>query len=114
VPVFGIGASLNLTLLTRGKDAGLHGNLTGSVRVGAEVGASVNLSEGWYNGDPRNATYNSLMGMGADVSAQVGVGIGAWESFSRSPMQPSWVGGTIGVGPGLGGSVGFTGTTPLW
>jgi len=43
----GLGGSLNMTILTRGKDVGVHFNSTTSLRVGVELGASVNISDGW-------------------------------------------------------------------
>lgn len=104
----GMGGSYNLTLLTRGKDVGFHLNHTVSLKVGLEVGASWNVSNGWYIRDPRDATYDSLLGTGADVSGQFGVGLQGWASYSKEGIQ--WIGIAGGKGPGIGGSVGISNT----
>ncbi|MBB6499355.1 RHS repeat domain-containing protein [Pedobacter cryoconitis] len=109
----GLGGSFNLTLLTRGKDIGFHRNNTGSLRVGAEAGVSANYSAGYFLGDPHNATYDSLLGSGVDGTVSLAVGVGAWGSL-KDNLAPSWLGYTVGFGPGAGGSVGFTMTEDGW
>jgi len=112
VPISGFGGSYNLTLLTRGRDAGFHLNNTASNRYGLEFGFSLNLSEGDFTNDPRLATYSSLLNTGKDVSVQAGLGYGAW--YSYDPNRINWVGGTIGIGPGFGGSKGSSNTQTGW
>lgn len=69
--IFGLGYGINIqgSLMLRGKDAGaVHGTWGYSGRLGKDAGLSATLMQGWFNGDPRNGTFNGLLGKGADVS----------------------------------------------
>lgn len=108
----GVGFAGSGHLLTRGRDAGFH--IAGSVsyRVGWEAGASASISDGWFVGDPRKATFESILGRGYDGSGNFLIyAASAWESTStNSPLTPTWTGYSFGVGPGLGGSAGVSNT----
>nr|WP_068890055.1 hypothetical protein [Pedobacter panaciterrae] len=107
----GRGYNLSINLITRGKNAGFHGLETTSKRVGLHFDASMNMSAGWYNGNPRNASLESLLGRGLDTSADVeAFGAGLWSSL-RDNGTPSWLGYDFGMGPGVGISAGITNTT---
>jgi len=80
--VMGVGATFNVDVLTRGKDAGVHLSWTPSVRAGEELGVGISYVQGWYNGAGQDATLNSLMGLGGDLNGAAGpVNFGTWSSL---------------------------------
>lgn len=76
--------------------------------VGLEIGVSWNVSNGLCLRDPRNATYDSLLGTGANVSGQFGVGLQRWALHSKEGIQ--WIGIAGERGAGIGGYVGSSNT----
>lgn len=114
VPTVGAGYSYNFDLLTRGKDAGFHMSQSLSLRVGEEAGVGVSLVSGNYQGRGQDATFNSLIGWGADINGALGpVNIGAWGSIDTTLKRASWLGTSIGTGWGIGGSGGVSYTWPI-
>lgn len=75
---------------------------------------SVSLAPGWFSGDPRKASYEKLMGSGADVSVNFeAVGAGGWIYTDRNGAA-SWWGYSVGFGPGAGASYGHSNSTDGW
>jgi hypothetical protein len=117
---FGFSGSIKGVFLTRGKDAGT-GNvlLSGSARVGFDVGLSATEENGWYWGwDPRKASMDQLLGTGQDLSGGWdGIVGGIWRSLDGQG-NTSWVGTEAGVGLipspriGISGGQGTTVTVP--
>jgi hypothetical protein len=113
VGLIGMGGSFNVTLLTRGKDAGIHFNRTLSYKVGAELGAGIGFSRGWFVGNAQNGTYGDLLGSGAEAGGDIGVGVAGWASFNGEAGVRMF-GETISIGPQIGASGGLTKTTDGW
>ncbi|HZY37447.1 MAG TPA: RHS repeat-associated core domain-containing protein [Mucilaginibacter sp.] len=116
VPTVGGRYSINLDLLTRGKDAGFHLSHTLSGRAGEEGGIELSLSKGWYNGNGQDATYNTLTGWGVDADSSIGplpISAGGWASFDPASGHVNWVGSSVGFNYGVGGS-GGVGYTSAW
>jgi len=112
VPSVGGRYSFNIDLLTRGGDAGFHLSQSLSARAGSEGGLSVDIIQGWYNGQGQDATYSSLTGWGADINGEVGpVNAGVWGSYSNGHV--SWLGTSAGTGWGVGTSAGVGYTWPI-
>ncbi|XHR98263.1 RHS repeat domain-containing protein [Mucilaginibacter sp. UC70_90] len=111
VPTVGGSYSLNLDLITRGKDAGLYFSHSVSARVGEEGGLSLNLVRGNYQGEVRDITVGSLFGWGADVNASFVVGMGKWASYDEVAHKATWFGSSISFGPSVGGSGGVSYTS---
>ena len=115
---FGFNASIKGVFLTRGIDAGT-GNvlLSGSARFGFDIGVTGTVEDGWYLGNPRNATMDGLLGTGQDASLGIGpYAGGVWRSLD-SQGNPTWAGIEAGVGIkspfALGGSVGQSQTVTV-
>jgi len=116
VPTVGAGYSYNFDYLTRGKDSGFHMSQTLSARVGEEAGLSIAYVDGVYvgPGSVQDATYNSVMGWGADLNGAFGpVNLGTWSSINSNTLQPTWIGTSLGTGWGIGGSGGVTYSWPV-
>ncbi|MFC3561174.1 hypothetical protein [Pedobacter jamesrossensis] len=114
--VLGVGASgtLAINIITRGNPS-LSATFTEGVKVGLHADASVNASVGWIIGDVKNASLDGILGRGVEGSLDFeAVGVGGWTSNNGSTGMPTWVGMSIGVGPGEGGSVGVTDTHLLY
>ncbi|XHR97245.1 hypothetical protein ACFJIV_11675 [Mucilaginibacter sp. UC70_90] len=98
-----VGAGFNLSakivILTRGKDAWKPSLLlSGSLRVGFDIGISATEEKGWYNGDARKATLDGLLGDGQDISLGIGpLAGGVWRSLD-SQGQTTWFGIDEGAG----------------
>ncbi|WP_145856924.1 hypothetical protein [Pedobacter suwonensis] len=108
VPLIGSGQTLAINFITRG-DASVSLTWSGSFRAGLHADASANLSVGRFLGDAENISLNSLLGTGYDASLDLeAVGVGGWISPSSNPntIVPTWIGASLGVGPGAGGSGG--------
>ncbi|MGF7073841.1 DUF6443 domain-containing protein [Mucilaginibacter sp. 3215] len=99
--VVGVGGNINakFAMLTRGKDAWKPSLLlSGSFRVGFDIGISATEERGWYNGDARKATLDGLLGDGQDISLGIGpVAAGLWRSLDDQ-KRATWFGVDEGVG----------------
>ncbi len=103
---FGPGLVGQLSLITRGKDAGFHFTYTPSARVGEESSASVNFVTGSYNGPVNAIAFSQLLGQSADINVNFGYfDAGLWASYNDSYI--TWYGSSFGFGFGAGASVGF-------
>ncbi|WP_316828770.1 hypothetical protein [Pedobacter miscanthi] len=104
VPGFGSGETLAINLITRG-DASLSATITNTLRAGLHADYSINASVGYFVGDGY-ASLSSYLGQSYDASLDVvDVGIGGWASTNDNGI-PTWIGASLGTGPGAGGSVG--------
>lgn len=114
VPTVGARYSYNFDDLTRGNDAGFHMSKTLSLRVGEEAGYTVDFIRGWYFGPGKDATFNSLIGMGADVDAAFGpINLGYWTSINEKSYNLTWLGTSIGGEWSFRGSGGVLFTMPV-
>jgi hypothetical protein len=112
VPGFGSGQTLAINLITRG-DASLSATFTSAIRGGLHADASVNASIGYFVGDGY-ANLSSYLGHGYDAALDLeAVGVGGWSGLSDDGV-PTWIGASVGVGPGGGGSAGNTETWLLY
>lgn len=114
--VLGVGRSgtLSLNIITRGNPS-LSATFTEGVKAGLHADASVNASVGWILGDVQNASLDGILGRGVEGSLDFeAVGVGGWTSNNGETGMPTWVGMSVGAGPGDGGSVGTTDTHLLY
>lgn len=109
----GVGFNIQGNILTRGETPGVY--LTGgyTIRAGWELGLSASKIKGSFRGNPRESSINSLLGKGGDISGGAGlVSASAWTSLDDRG-KVNWLGSSVGIGMGFGGSVGYGVTTLL-
>jgi hypothetical protein len=106
--VLGVGVSLSyeLAIITKGPNAGLHGFMTTSTRVGFEFGTTVSANAMWKIRDRADITSNSLLGKAVDLP---------FANFSLNDNnKPTWVGPAVNAGPIIGYSAGLGETIELF
>lgn len=97
-------APINITVLTRGQDAGIYftPTLNGSVGNGAELSLGITFSRGWFTGNPQSIKASDLVGH--TLGASTGIGLGPHGSAG---LSYSWGDGYgfINVGAQVGAGV---------
>ena len=97
-------APINITVLTRGQDAGIYftPTLNGSVGNGAELSLGITFSRGWFTGNPQSIKASDLVGHTLGASAGIGLG-----PHGSAGLSYSWVGnnGFINIGGQFGAGV---------
>jgi RHS repeat-associated protein len=106
----GIGVSYSAVYFTTGPDKGFHFLITTGAKVGVNQDLSANVVMGNFNGPKRDVGLDTYLGSGYVASGDFGA-IGAGIEFTtKKDGSLGWYGGSIGVGPGYGGSAGKTNT----
>jgi len=113
VPVFGIGLSFQLNLLTRGREPGVFFTNTPSLRKYFEVDAGFNIGVARYMGNPYDIERSSVTGKIQDVNAGYIFGVNVWRGFDNDGMV-NWYGVKAGVGTTFGLSYGEGNTSFGW
>ncbi len=100
----GVGTTpINFTLLTRGKEPGIYFTPT-AVGLGIEANAGIAFGRGIFTGDPRQIQSSFLQGhsLGGSVGLGVGIDGSVGTAYAPADIQNRSLGGFINVGAQIG------------
>ncbi len=99
--VKGASGTVELNLITRGKESGFFVTSTENNRTGFLVDLGVNISAGNYLGPVEDITRASYLGLSKDWDGGFIYGGSLWSSFNEAGVK-TWTGGKIGYGLTIG------------